>query len=395
MPMTTIPDPAQTRRRLLEHYDAHRRELPWRESREPYRVWVSEIMLQQTRVETVVPHYGRWMARFPTIKVLSEADEESVLKAWEGLGYYTRARNLHRSARTVCEKFGGVLPKDVTGLRELPGVGEYSAGAIASIAYNQAVPAVDGNARRVLSRLFDLDGNSDALIRRRAVELLDFDRPGDWNQALMELGATVCLPRSPRCGECPVACECRAMAEGTQALRPAPRSRSTVGTHIYAVLVGHRPSGELLMVRRPSKGLLGGLWEFPAVEIEDGSTLEEGPLEQALREGWRAVSERVGVILAMGSDYWRVLPEVKQTFTHFKAVYRPMLSMAAQDATGHLVVRHDTGKWTGDSKRKWVSPDEIERMPLSVAQRRVLVHAIAEMDSKPYRVTPPNGSDPL
>ncbi|SVA81144.1 uncharacterized protein METZ01_LOCUS133998, partial [marine metagenome] len=268
--MTTIPDPVQTRRKLLEHYDAHRRDLPWRMSREPYRVWVSEIMLQQTRVETVVPRYARWMEHFPTIEVLADADEEAVLKAWEGLGYYTRARNLHRSARMVLEKLGGVLPKDATSLRELPGVGEYSAGAIASIAYGQAVPAVDGNARRVLSRLFDLDGTSDALLRRRAVELLDIDRPGDWNQALMELGAKVCLPRSPRCDECPVACECRAMAEGTQALRPAPKQRSKLGTRIYAVLVGYRPSGEVLMVRRPSEGLLGGLWEFPAVEIEGG-----------------------------------------------------------------------------------------------------------------------------
>ena len=192
----TIPDPVRTRRRLLEHYDAHGRNLPWRESREPYRVWVSEIMLQQTRVETVVPYYARWMERFPTVAALAQADEQSVLKAWEGLGYYARARNLHRSARMVREKLRGDLPTSASSLRTLPGIGAYSAGAIASIAYGEVVPAVDGNARRVLSRLFDEDGTSDALLRRRAVELLDPDRPGDWNQALMELGATVCVPRS-------------------------------------------------------------------------------------------------------------------------------------------------------------------------------------------------------
>ena len=381
--MTTIPDPVQTRRKLLEHYDAHRRDLPWRMSREPYRVWVSEIMLQQTRVETVVPRYARWMEHFPTIEVLADADEEAVLKAWEGLGYYTRARNLHRSARMVLEKLGGVLPKDATSLRELPGVGEYSAGAIASIAYGQAVPAVDGNARRVLSRLFDLDGTSDALLRRRAVELLDIDRPGDWNQALMELGAKVCLPRSPRCDECPVACECRAMAEGTQALRPAPKQRSKLGTRIYAVLVGHRPSGEVLMVRRPSEGLLGGLWEFPAVEIEGGDLPGEDLLKQVLSDGWRAVSERVGVVLDAGSGDRRLLPEVKHTFTHFKAVYRPMLSMVTRDAPGNLVIKRDIGEPQKECKRKWVSPDQIEGMPLPVAQQRVLIHAIAELESKP------------
>ena len=381
--MTTIPDPVQTRRKLLEHYDAHRRDLPWRMNREPYRVWVSEIMLQQTRVETVVPRYTRWMEHFPTIEVLADADEEAVLKAWEGLGYYTRARNLHRSARMVLEKLGGVLPGDAINLRELPGVGEYSAGAIASIAYGQAVPAVDGNARRVLSRLFDLDGTSDALLRRRAVELLDIDRPGDWNQALMELGSKVCLPRSPRCDECPVACECRAMAEGTQALRPAPKQRSKLGTRIYAVLVGHRPSGELLMVRRPSEGLLGGLWEFPSVEIEGGDSPGEDLLKQVLSEGWRAVSERVGLVLDTGSGDRRLLPEVKHTFTHFKAVYRTMLSMVTRDAPGHLVIKRDIGEPQKECKRKWVSPDQIEGMPLPVAQQRVLIHAIAELESKP------------
>ena len=394
--MTTIPDPVQTRRRLLEHYDAHRRDLPWRASREPYRVWVSEIMLQQTRVETVVPYYGRWMERFPTVEALAEADEESVLKAWEGLGYYTRARNLHRSARMVREKFHGALPEDASSLRELPGVGAYSAGAIASIAYGEAVPAVDGNAGRVLSRLFDPDGTSGVLLQRRAVDLLDPDRPGDWNQALMELGATVCLPRSPRCGECPLACECRAMAEGTQELRPTRKRRSPIRTRVYAVLVGQSPRGELLLVRRPQKGLLGGMWEFPAVELEGGDALAEGPLELALTEGWRVVAERESVTLPTGSPYRRVLPEVKHAFTHLKAVYRPMLVMGARDAAGHVTIGGDMREQVGDSERRWLAPGQIEAIPLPAAQRRVLISAVAEVASDgPYRLIPPKGSNPL
>ena len=191
--MKTIPDPRRVRRLLLEHYNAHRRDLPWRESREPYRVWVSEIMLQQTRVETAIPYYHRWMERFPTVEDLAEADEQSVLKTWEGLGYYSRARNLRRSALIVRDRLGGVLPHDSQGLKTLPGIGEYSAGAIASIAYGEVVPAVDGNVRRVLSRLFDLENPPAASLRKRAGELVDPDRPGDWNQALMELGATYAL----------------------------------------------------------------------------------------------------------------------------------------------------------------------------------------------------------
>jgi len=377
----TIPDPVRTRRRLLEHYDAHGRNLPWRESREPYRVWVSEIMLQQTRVETVVPYYARWMERFPTVAALAEADEESVLKAWEGLGYYARARNLHRSARMVREKLRGDLPTSASSLRTLPGIGAYSAGAIASIAYGEVVPAVDGNARRVLSRLFDEDGTSDALLRRRAVELLDPDRPGDWNQALMELGATVCLPRSPRCGECPLAGECGALAEGTQELRPARKRRAAVRTRVFAVLVGCRPSGDLLLVRRPREGPLGGMWEFPAAEIEAGEALEQDSLAHALTQGWRSVAEGMGVTLPTRGAYRCVLPEVRHAFTHLKAVYRPMLAMEVQDTAGSVATGPELGSRRAEQERRWVAPDQIDALPLPAAQRRMLVSALAEVES--------------
>ena len=377
--MTTIPDAPRVRTLLLEHYDAHRRDLPWRESREPYRVWVSEIMLQQTRVETAIPYYHRWMERFPTVEALADGDEESVLKAWEGLGYYSRARNLRRSALIVRERLGGVLPQDSQGLKALPGIGEYSAGAIASIAYGEVVPAVDGNVRRVLSRLFDLADPTDVSLRTRARELVDPDRPGDWNQALMELGATVCTARSPQCTVCPLAGQCRALAEGTQGLRRTSKRRPLKRTVSYAVLVAPNPAGELLMVRRPPDGLLGGLWEFPAVEIGgDNAT----PMGRALRVGnslnkrCRARLEDLGVQLSTRTLHFKVLPEVRHTFTHLKAVYRPMLVVGARSG-GAKVIRSDEPtpdehEGHHNSEHQWVLPDQVEHLPLPVAQRRIL-----------------------
>ena len=358
-------------------------------------MWVSEIMLQQTRVETAIPYYHRWMERFPTVEDLAEADEQSVLKTWEGLGYYSRARNLRRSALIVRDRLGGVLPHDSQGLKTLPGIGEYSAGAIASIAYGEVVPAVDGNVRRVLSRLFDLEDPTAATLRERAGELVDPDRPGDWNQALMELGATVCTPRSPRCTVCPLKGECRALAEGTQKLRPATKRRPRVRTISYAVLVAFNPTGELLMVRRPPKGLLGGLWEFPAIEIgaEDPTASGGASSERtALYERCRARLEDLGVQFASGRDRFTVLPEVPHAFTHLKAVYRPMLVVGVRswEAEG---IRSDgpepskgsepldelesseeleLSKELVPEEHAWVLPDQVEHLALPVAQRKIL-----------------------
>ena len=341
-------------------------------------------MLQQTRVETATPYYDRWMERFPTVQALAEADQESVLKAWEGLGYYSRARNLHCSARLVKERLGGEIPRDSESLKTLPGIGEYSAGAIASIAFGEVVPAVDGNARRVLSRLLDLENPSYRSLRKQAGELVDPDRPGDWNQALMELGATVCTPRSPSCTECPLTGECRALAQGTQELRPAPKRRAAVRSVAYAVLVVVNPDGELLLVQRPPNRLLGGLWEFPAVEIGvedvlpvDGDLRPGRPLYERLR-GWL---EDLAVLLNPGTVQYSPLPEVRHAFTHLKAVYRPTLVVGveswsaevagASDPADRIVRSHEHGEPTPD-ERRWVLPERIGRLPLPVAQRRIL-----------------------
>ena len=277
------------------------------------------------------------------------------------------------------ERLGGVLPQDSGSLRTLPGIGEYSAGAIASIAYGEVVPAVDGNVRRVLSRLFDLADPTDVDLRTRAAELVDPDRPGDWNQALMELGATVCTSRSPQCTLCPLTGQCRAMAEGTQELRPTSKRRPRVRTVSYAVLVALNPAGELLMVRRPTDGLLGGLWEFPAVEfgVEDatpvGGALRVG---NPLRRRCRARLENLGVRLSARTFRFRVLPEIRHTFTHLKAVYRPMLVVGTRSG-GARTIRSDgpapdEHEGDHDSEHQWVRPDQAEHLPLPVAQRKIL-----------------------
>jgi A/G-specific adenine glycosylase len=351
-------------------------------------------MLQQTRVETVVPYYDRWMERFPTVEDLAKADEQSVLKAWEGLGYYSRARNLRRSALIVRARLGGMLPQDSRSLKTLPGIGEYSAGAIASIAYGEVVPAVDGNVRRVLSRLFDLVDPTDASLRKRAGELVDPDRPGDWNQALMELGATVCTRWSPRCAECPLMGECRAWAAGTQELRPASKRRPRVQTISYAVLVAHNPDGELLLVQRRPDGLLGGLWEFPAVEIgaedrpPEDSTSTNGEFSGGtpLHERCRARLENLGVEFVRSTDGFRVLPEVRHAFTHLKAVYRPMLVAGSRSGEVEQVLSdrsepREVPEWSVGreapeelvlEQHQWVMPDQVEHLPLPVAQRKIL-----------------------
>lgn len=274
------------RRRLLAFYDARSRDLPWRREADPYRVWVSEVMLQQTRVEAVIPYYERWMRRFPTLEALAEADVDDVLREWQGLGYYARARNLHRAARLVRERYHGQIPGDVEALRRLPGVGEYTAGAIASIAFGIPAPAIDGNVRRVFSRLLDDPDPAPAELRRVVAALVPEDRPGDFNQALMELGATVCTPRSPACDRCPVAAVCRARTNGTVAERPRPKPKKALPEDDVATAVIVSPSGRILVVRRPEEGLLGGMWEFPGTAVRAGET----PAEAARRAAENALA---------------------------------------------------------------------------------------------------------
>jgi A/G-specific adenine glycosylase len=258
---------------LLSWYAACRRDLPWRRTRDPWAIWVSEIMLQQTRVDTVVPYFERFMARFPTPLALAEAPEDQVLSAWSGLGYYRRARMLHAGARVVAERSG--IPQSREGLLELPGIGRYTAGAIASIAFGEPVGLVDGNVARVFARVFALDDDMRRAGMKRAEQLAERlvpeRKPGDWNQALMELGATICTPRSPVCDRCPIASSCRARAEGRVNELPVMAEKPKPKPQAVQALVARSRDGRVLLARRRAGGLFGGLWEPPCVDGDEAA----------------------------------------------------------------------------------------------------------------------------
>lgn len=362
--MATILDSdtvAGLRRRLLEFFDDRARDLPWRATDDPYAIWVSEIMLQQTRVDTVIPYFERWLERFPDVESLAAAEEDEVFRLWEGLGYYRRARFLHAAARRLVDRHDGLLPRTTEALRELPGIGVYTAGAIASIAFGRPVPAVDGNVRRVLARLFDEPSPTASELESWAGSLVDRDRPGDFNQALMELGATVCTPRSPRCEVCPLGSLCRARERGTVDERPAPTKRKAVPSVEYgvAVLVREGEGGwRAGLVRRPDDGMLAGLREFPAVEKGDGEAAEPAAARAA---------EGVGVAVDEGTG----LDPVRHVYSHLKATYHPVVFRVAESGSGEL---------------EWMSRESLEHEALPRAQRRIADELAATLER---RATPP------
>jgi A/G-specific adenine glycosylase len=343
---------------LLDWMESSRRQLPWRQRRDPYSIWVSEIMLQQTRVETVVPYYQGWMRRFPDIQSLASASLEEVLKAWEGLGYYTRARNLHRAAQQVVACWGGHLPAERLHLLTLPGIGQYTAGAILSLAWNLPEPALDGNARRVLCRLYDIAGDVDHagnrdLLWRMASDLLTETPPGyagDLTEALMELGALVCRPGAPDCRSCPIAEMCLANHRGVQRERPVRSKRRALQHFDAAAGVVYDGEHRYLIVQRNVDGLLGGLWGFPGCVVRDGR-----PLTSSLEE---AIANMVGVNVEVRGP----LTTFRHAYTHFAITlhaYRCWLLAGTPRALNCLEVQ-------------WASPEEIARLPLPVTDRRIL-----------------------
>ena len=278
--------------KLLTWYHANKRTPPWRGHASAYAVWVSEIMLQQTRVETVIPYFEKWMRLFPTVQHLANASGQAVLNAWEGLGYYSRARNLHKAAKIVVEQHHGELPRDLDELARLPGIGRYTLGAIASIAFGMDVSALDGNIKRVYSRIFDIEAPVDSPGGEKILwQLTDDHLPkghaGDYNQALMDLGAMICVPKNPRCLICPVMKLCKAQANGTQNQRPVKMPKKDVPHYVHAAAVIIE-RGRVLLAQRPSTGLLGGMWEFPNGRV-NGDPVREMPtaLKTAYRLGIR------------------------------------------------------------------------------------------------------------
>jgi A/G-specific adenine glycosylase len=274
--LLSIPEQSQFRKNILRWYNAHRRDLPWRESRDPYRVWLSEIMLQQTRVAAVIEHYQEFLRRFPTVQKLATAREASVLAAWSGLGYYRRARMLHAAAKVIVREHGGKFPASEAGLRELPGIGRYTAAAIASIAFEQPVAVVDGNVERVLQRVAGRRLAGEALWAA-ANCLLDKKRPGDFNQAMMELGAVACTPRAPSCLTCPVIELCATRGELAATTKQAPQKKREIH---YAF---HCRNGDVLLVQRArDAALMAGMWELPEVVGTNGAATPSFTLRHSI-----------------------------------------------------------------------------------------------------------------
>lgn len=332
--------------RLLPWFSEHRRDLPWRKDREPYHVWLSEIMLQQTRVEAVKGYYLRFLERLPTIKALADAEENELLKLWEGLGYYSRVRNLQKAARQIMTEHGGVFPRDPVAIRALAGIGDYTAGAIGSICFEMPMPAVDGNVLRVISRYTASDAPITAERVKKQVasdlqKIYPKGRCGDFTQALMELGATVCVPNgAPLCGGCPLADVCKANLSGTQRSYPVKAEKKPRRVEERTVFILRSTDGKLAICKRPSKGLLAGLWQLPDVS---GKLSTQEALEQAA---------------AWGVHPRNILKTVSRThiFTHIQ-----------WNMTGCYI------ECTEEARFHWVSPRELEEtIGLPTAYRQFL-----------------------
>jgi A/G-specific adenine glycosylase len=340
-------------RRLQAWYKQNARRLPWRGDADPYTIWVSEIMLQQTRVETVIPYFRRWMERFPDLETLAKASEQEVLLAWEGLGYYSRARNLHHSARLVIAKHAGKIPRDQKGLQALPGIGRYTAGAISSIAFGMDEPVLDGNVRRVLARIFNVSvparsPEGERQLWALARDILPPGEAGDHNQALMDLGALVCIPRNPACAHCPLAEICQTNALGLQDERPVMGQRPDIPHHIVTAAVIRR-AGKFLITRRPSNGLLGGMWEFPGGKVEQGETLPAG-----LK---REIMEELGVQIEVGEPFG----SYRHAYTHFRVTLHAFLCRILDGEPQTIEV----------SDLCWAVPPALQDFPMGKIDRQI------------------------
>jgi A/G-specific adenine glycosylase len=346
--------------RLLDWYDAEARDLPWRlapgEIPDPYRVWLSEVMLQQTTVKAVIPYYNRFLRRWPTVEALAAASIEDVLAAWAGLGYYRRAHNLHKCAVAVANEQGGHFPTDEAALHKLPGIGAYTAAAVAAIAFGQGATPVDGNVERVVARLFSVEKpmpGAKAELKRLAATLTPAERAGDFAQAMMDLGATVCTPRRPSCMICPLHDTCKAHALGSAEMLPLRTARGKRPIRRGVAFLVLREDGCVLLRRRPEEGLLGGMMEVPSTEWA---------------ENWQGVEAALRTAPAR-ADWWAVPGPVVHTFTHFRLellVYRALVPASYQ-----LTL------WADPDRCRWVARGDLRREALPSLFRKVIAHASA------------------
>lgn len=344
---------------LIGWFKGNQRKLPWREDQDPYKVWVSEIMLQQTRVETVIPYFNRFIDKFPTVKALAEAEEGDVLKAWEGLGYYSRARNLQAAVREVHEKYNGQVPNSKAEISKLKGVGPYTSGAILSIAYQNPEPAVDGNVMRVILRIFASFDDISKQTTRKKIEaiiskLISGSDPSSFNQGLMELGALICTPTSPTCSLCPVQSHCQAFLQSIQGQLPVKAKKAKPKQKKLACAFIKNQDNQVLIHQRPSTGLLANLWEFPNLEITT-----EMPVEEQLSE-FLLISFHFHTYV--GEEIFRV----KHVFSHLKwdvTIFSvELLSLEEMPMT--------------NERLKWVSADEIKIYPFPVSHQKIIAHCL-------------------
>ncbi|MEN6437834.1 MAG: A/G-specific adenine glycosylase [Syntrophobacter sp.] len=338
---------------LLLWFSRNRRALPWRGSYSPYEVWISEIMLQQTQVKTMLPYYSRWMKRFPDVLSIAEAREDEVLRCWEGLGYYARARNIHKAARVIASEFGGRMPRDFDSVRKLPGVGRYTAGAVMSIAYNEDYPAVDANVSRILARVFRICDSVESAqfkeaVWRHASDVLPGGRAREFNQALMDFGAMVCLPGEPSCEVCPISGICGAFAGGVAGKLPVRGRKKSVIPLVRSagVLLS---GGKVLARRRPESGLMPNLWEFPG-----GAAREDETPEAALRRVWH---EELGIDLGPV----RHLATVKHAHTSYRVTLHAYLCEADEAL-----------EYSENGSLRWVFPRELDTLAFPSAHRRIV-----------------------
>ncbi len=349
----------ELRQSLLDWYQRCGRELPWRNNPDPYAVWISEIMLQQTQVKTVLPYFQRWMVTFPTVESLAMADQTAVLKQWEGLGYYARARNLHRTAQIVAEEYGGQFPRNFDEVVALPGIGRTTAGGILSSAFNQRAAIVDGNVKRVIARLIALDRPPAKAMHRLwevSEALIDPENPRDFNQAFMDLGATLCTAKNPACLICPWRSHCAAYNLGTQSELPMRESKGPLPHKIIGVAVIWDDQGKILIDRRPQKGLLGGLWEFPGGKLEAGETLED------------CVAREVKEELAIDIEVGEKIMTLDHAYTHFKVTLNVFRCK-------HLAGEPQTIEC---DEVRWVELNELDQFPFPKANGQIIEALKAE-----------------
>ncbi|MBU0519699.1 A/G-specific adenine glycosylase [bacterium] len=344
----------ELQKRLSAWYEQSRRDLPWRQTRDPYLIWISEVMLQQTQARTVIPYYQNFVARFPDVNCLAKAELSDLLKVWEGLGYYARARNLHKAAKIVSHEMQGEIPKAFTGLKQLPGVGEYTASAIASIAFDEPVAVLDGNVKRVLARWEALKSDIRSTrtvkaLHELARKYLVQDKPGDWNQAVMELGAIICRPKQPNCGSCPAQEACATFQKGLVAEIPVVSRRKPIPHYdVTAGLIWD--DGKLLITQRKENGFLGGLWEFPGGKQEAGESLEECLA--------RELHEELDISVNVGEKAYTL----KHAYTHFRITLHIY----------HCTIISGTPQAIGCQRWLWVDPVQLDDFTFPKADRSII-----------------------